>query len=166
MPDSVIGEIWRSLDGFQFDVIHLAKDTTILTVKLEELSKNSSSAVRSAVAGNARTPVEILAVLLQDEAQGVRYSAAKNPAIGVEVSHKLVSSPDESVRLGLTGNPISDVNVLAVLLKDENPEIKTQARIVLENMSEEKFAEGLLEAGFMNLVHVPRKWALKALGAN
>lgn len=166
MPDSVIGEIWRSLDDFHFDIIRLAKDTTAPVSKLEELSRHPSSAVRSAVAGNLSTPVETLAALMQDETQVVRYGVAKNPTIGVEVVRNLASSSDDSTRLGLAQNSISDVGVLTVLLKDENIEVRTQALIGLGEMDDNEFTEGLLEAGFTDLVHMPRRWALKALGAN
>lgn len=69
-----------------------------------KLGRHLSWPMRSAVARDPNTPVEVLVQLVRDEAVWVRYAVARNPKTPVHVLERLAEDKTPEVRCGVAGN--------------------------------------------------------------
>ena len=76
--------------------------------------------VRSSVAENPNTPVELLQQLAKDEDIGVRRDVAGNPNTPIPLLEKLAEDKGAFAREGVAGNPNTPVELLQQLAKDED----------------------------------------------
>jgi len=91
---------------------------------LEELAEDEDWQVRSGVAINPKTPVEVLRKLAEDKDSLVRMRAAENPNTPAEVLRKLGEDNNYGVRHGVATNPHTPAEAFTKLAEDEHKEVR------------------------------------------
>ncbi|MBE0467997.1 MAG: hypothetical protein IBX55_00515 [Methyloprofundus sp.] len=99
------------------DKIKLAKSDHVSSSELAQLAKHQDLDVRKEVAGNFKTPPDVLIDLINDS-WIVRSFLAENPNSPVELLIKLADDEDEYVRSRLATNLKAPVDLLVKLSKD------------------------------------------------
>ena len=115
---------------------------------LEELAEDEDWQVRSGVAINPKTPVEVLRKLAEDKDSLVRMRAAENPNTPAEVLRKLGEDNNYGVRHGVATNPHTPAEAFTKLAEDRSLEIiqevaknsSTPAE-VLKKLTEDNFLD-------------------------
>lgn len=97
---------------------------------LWRLADDASEAVRAGVARNPAAPAYLLEELVEDRGAGVRAGVAANPAAG-DLLGRLVYDPSEEVRRAVAGNPAVGPDLLEAMADyDPRPELRKLARRV------------------------------------
>ncbi len=102
----------------------ITRSKEVTAVQLAELSMHANATVRSNVAYNAQTPVEILTRLAADPEQGVRNTVAQSPRATPEILRRLAEDEVLSIRSSALGNPNVPDDLLERHLSDEAEEIR------------------------------------------
>ena len=97
----------------------------------EKLSEDKDWHVRTDVARNPNTPVNVLEKLSEDKDWYVRTNVARNPNTPVNILEKLSEDKDNYVRAEVARNLNTPVNILEKLSEDENEDVRTGAAINL-----------------------------------
>jgi len=132
---SVSGEGVLFIDGQRFalehseeDVLELVESVTMQlqrkvapatsptasVVRLRELMRHDDPTVRTAVAGNAVTPEDVLTVLVHDTSYVVREAVAGNVTCSAELLLHLATDAEERVRAAVVANSACPPSVAAV----------------------------------------------------
>lgn len=143
---------------------HLAANPGLGAELCETLSHNQDYMVRCMIARNEATPIKVLERLLHDEDTLVRRYSAEHGKFGNKRVRSFAMSDDFALRFGAIGNRNVDFKTLYGLSQDLHREVRLVATQAIARVDEDFFRTGLVESGYEDLVDLPRKWVLEALG--
>jgi len=87
---------------------------------LTKLAKDENEDIRRAVAGNHSTPEHTLTMLVTEKDPYIRRSAARNPSTPERLLTMLVIDKDRDVRRSIAENPSTPEHTLTILATDED----------------------------------------------
>lgn len=132
---------------------------------LTKLSRSKSTRVRAAVASNPTTAATVLLHLSNDRSWEVRAAVAGNDNIPQQLFTRLADDPEDWVKVNLARNPNTPLDVFIKMMDKPTPDIREAVISTLVSISDSQFKKKLKESGLIELVDLPREWAVKALFA-
>ena len=126
-PNTQIGAMFKLAHDYKINVRFIVAKNTSFEVILKKLSKDEEESVRSAVASNQNTSVEIFDKLSKDEKERVRDSVASNKNTSVEILDKLANDESKFVRYSVAENPNTSSEILDKLSNDND---RIRSRVV------------------------------------
>ncbi len=130
-PEPILRDIDRRSDSY---LVHwgLAGNARTPPEILESIAAASDLAsdwvVASGLAGNPGTPLPVLAELADHRNPNVRWRLAGNPAIDAGLMERLREDPDRSVRVRLTQNEAVGYELLQAIGEDPDEDVREYAR--------------------------------------
>ncbi|MGL6344701.1 MAG: HEAT repeat domain-containing protein, partial [Waterburya sp.] len=96
------------------------------TEYLQQLASNSKQwQVRSAMAENLHTSIDILQKLAADPHQGVRLAVARNPNASIDALKQLAANFNPGVRRTVARNPNVSRDILEILAADPHQDVRS-----------------------------------------
>lgn len=108
-----------------------AHDTASMATWLAVIDKYPE--MRKWVAHNKTVPLEILAILAEDESYEVRRMVAMKRKLDITLFEKLANDEDEYIRQTIVTNAKVPLTILQKLAQDPSPEVREYALQHLEN---------------------------------
>lgn len=131
--------------------------------RLNQLSVSRDQFQRCQAAFDKRLPRELLNMLLSDINGQVREIAAQNAQLTESDLFELSARKDGNIRRGIVQNRNASVGAMIRCWPGSNWYVKEVLEDYLKTVPEDKFKQGLVEAGYPDFVGLPRDWVLKAL---
>lgn len=132
--------------------------------KLNQLAMSQDRFQRHQAAFDKRLPRELLDKLLSDLNGSVREMAAQNAQLTETDLFELAARQDGNIRRGIVQNRNASVAAMIRCWGGSSWYVKEELEGYLQTVREDKFKQGLVDAGYPELVGLPRDWVLKVLG--
>ena len=129
--EPILRDIARRNDGY---LVHwgLAGNPRTPRDILERVAKDGDRVTAQQLAANPNTPLPILTRLVGSPEQFVRWGVAQNPSIDPAIMARLAADPDETVRFYLSFNRATTKEILERLARDPSERVRRYAGQGLE----------------------------------
>lgn len=130
--EQLLNDVLRRCTASELLKIAIVSDDRCPSAILRALASDPHFDVRSRVARNPNTPLDVFVSLENEVARGVRFELARNPSTPAEMLTTLATSHDKNLRWAVARNRGTSAQVLTMLSNDDDAKVRAR---VAENLN-------------------------------
>lgn len=129
-----------------------------------ELACSPEDFIRKAISENYYTPTEVLQILVNDKSAAVRENVAVHPNTTSNMLRILLKDENRDVRMACLANyDITLPMIVKLLTVETDAGVREEASERIRDFSKESLRSALIDTGLHHMIDLPYEWVMKVL---